>query len=150
MRFITEDNQNVNLINHTLEMIKLNPSLIIRIGTDSQNFSDKTKFVTSVVYRWSGRKGAHYIFIKENITRIKDDYSRLYKEGLKTMQVYDIFRENGIKIDALEFDFNNLKKTISYKLVSDFKGWCEGLGEKAIFKSGELIATKSSDHQCRI
>ena len=67
MRFITEDNQNVNLINHTLEMIKLNPSLIIRIGTDSQNFSDKTKFVTSVVYRWSGRKGAHYIFIKENI-----------------------------------------------------------------------------------
>lgn len=150
MWFKTENGKSVNLINHTLNMIRLDPSLSIRIGTDSQNYSGRTKFVTSVVYRWYGQKGAHYIYINENVRRIKDDYTRLYQEGIKTMEVYDILKENGIKIDALEFDFNNMKKTISYKLVADFKGWCEGLGERAVFKSGELLATKSADHQCRI
>lgn len=148
--FKTEQGKLVNLIEYTLDIIRNNPEIRIYIGSDSQNYSDKTKFVTCICYRWPGKRGVHYIFKKENEQRISDNYTRLYQEGVKTMEVLSEFDDYPIKIESVEFDFNNIKKTISYNLVSTFKGWCEGLGQRAVFKSGELIATKSSDHICRM
>ena len=147
--FKTEGGEIVKVLDHTLKVIKENPDVRITIGTDSQDYADKSRFVTCICYRWARKKGAHYIYLKEDKPRYKDTYSRLYQEGTKTLEIASLFEDTAIKIEALEFDFNNIKKTESTKLISGFKGWCEGTGYKALFKGDELVACRAADHKVR-
>lgn len=150
MRFFkNEQRQLVNIVEHTVKMFCENPNMRIYIGTDSQDQGHETKYATCICYRWEENKGAHYLYFKDKEPRIRDTYTRLYNEGLKTLEVYEILKELPIKVEALEFDYNNQKKYISNKLISTFKGWCEGLGQKALFKGGEMIATRAADHIVR-
>ena len=136
--FKTEEGKIVKALDHTLEILKENPDVKILIGTDSQDYGRDTQFVTCICYRWARKKGAHYIFLKDRVPRYRDTYSRLYEEGQRTLEIASLFDNTAVKIEALEFDFNNIKETISSKLISGFRGWCEGLGYKSIFKGGEL------------
>lgn len=75
---------------------------------------------------------------------------RLYDEGVRTIDTFNsITSEIPIQIEALEFDFNDYKKTLSNKLVNDFKGWVSGLPTKGVFKSGNMLACKAADHIIR-
>ena len=142
--FKTESGELVNLIEHTLEQLDRYPNMDVYIGTDSQTRGGETTYATAVVYRY-GTNGAHYIYYKKRVPSVKDDFLRLYNEGHMTITAFDLLtRETPITITALEFDYNDLKKTLSSKLVSSFKGF-----ENAVFKSGKMIATKAADHICR-
>jgi predicted RNase H-related nuclease YkuK (DUF458 family) len=147
--FKNEQKELVNVIEHTLDQINKCPTLKIYIGTDSQNYSHITRYVTAIVFRY-GLRGAHYIYFKEDVPRVRAEYLRLYDEGVRTIQTWEMLTsEIPISVDGLEFDYSDIKKTISSKLVQDFKGWVTGLQQKAIFKSGQMIATKAADHLCR-
>lgn len=147
--FKNEQKELVNAVEHTLQQIDKWSSLKIYIGTDSQNYSHLTRYVTTIVYRY-GNRGAHYIYYKEDVPRIKSEYLRLYDEGVRTIQAWEMLTsEIPISVESLEFDYADVKKTISSKLVKDFKGWTEGLQQKAVFKSGQMIATRAADHLCR-
>lgn len=144
--FKTEKGERVNIVEHTLEQITQWPNLIIRIGTDSQNYSSITRYVTCIVYRY-GRRGAHFIYFKEEVPRIRVEYTRLYGEGIRTIEAADMLTsEIPVAIQALEFDYADAKKTTSSQLVQVFKNWGSF---KAEFKSGEMLATKAADHVCR-
>ena len=144
--FKTEQGELVNIVEHTLDQIEKWPNLRIRIGTDSQNYSGITRYVTTIVYRY-GNRGAHYIFYREDIPRIKNEWIRLYDEGLRTIAAADMLQsEIPVAIEALEFDYNDNKKTLSSQLVQTFKSWD---GFTAAFKSGEMLACKAADHICR-
>lgn len=144
--FKTEQGELVNIVEHTLEQIKKWPDLTIRIGTDSQNYSGITRYVTTIVYRY-GHRGAHYIYYKEQVPRIRNEWTRLYEEGTRTIEAASLLQdEMPIKIEALEFDYNDNKKTLSSQLVQTFKNWG---GFNAAFKSGEMLACKAADHICR-
>lgn len=124
-------------------------NLTIRIGTDSQNYTSITRYVIAIVFRY-GTRGAHYIYHMEEVPRIGTDYLRLYGEGVRTIETTELItREIPISIEGLEFDFADVKKTISSKLVQDFKGWTVGITQRPIFKSGQMIAIKAADHICR-
>ncbi len=148
--FRTIDGQAVNAVQHTLEQIDKYQSLKIYIGTDSQSFSQKTVYATAIVYRY-GNRGCHYIYVKEEITpRIRSDYHRLYDEGVRTIATFDsLTSEIPVAIEALEFDYQEVLKTISNKLVQNFRGWVAGLPVNSVFKSGEMIAAKAADHIIR-
>lgn len=144
--FTTEQGEKVNIVEHTLEQISKWPNLTIRIGTDSQNYSGITRYVTTIVYRY-GRRGAHYIYFRDEVPRVRVEYSRLYDEGVRTMEAYELLtRDIPVSVEALEFDYADVKRTISSQLVSVFKNW--GVSN-AVFKSGEMIACKAADHICR-
>lgn len=144
--FRTEEGERVNIVEHTLEQIEKWPNLTIRIGTDSQNYSGVTRYVTAIVFRY-GRRGAHYIYFKEEVPRIRSEWNRLYDEGLRTVQAAEmITSEIPIAVEALEFDYNDAKKTLSSQLVAVFKNWGDF---KAEFKSGDMLACKAADHICR-
>jgi predicted RNase H-related nuclease YkuK (DUF458 family) len=146
--FRKEDGTIVNLVDHILEQVNEHNNLTIRIGTDSQDYK-LTKFVTVVVFRY-GLRGAHYIFNYDEKKRYKTEYLRLYEEGVKTIETSELIsREIPISIEGLEFDFADVKKTLSSKLVQDFKGWTKGINQVPIFKSGQMIATKAADHIIR-
>ena len=144
--FRTEEGERVNIVEHTLQQIEKWPNLTIRIGTDSQNYSGITRYVTAIVYRY-GNRGAHYIFFKEEVPRIKSEWNRLYDEGVRTVLAADlIISEIPIAVEALEFDYNDARKTLSSQLVDVFKNWGTF---KSVFKSGDMLACKAADHICR-
>lgn len=152
--FKTEQGELVNIVEHTLEQLKKWPDLKIRIGTDSQNYTFKRKtkkiavsrYVTTIVYRY-GSRGAHYIYYMEEVPRVRSEWTRLYDEGIRTIEAADLLQEEiPVQIEALEFDYNDHKKTLSSQLVQTFKNWGSFNG---VFKSGEMIACKAADHVCR-
>jgi predicted RNase H-related nuclease YkuK (DUF458 family) len=147
--FKTQSGERVNVVEHTLEQIQKWPNLRIYVGTDSQDYGKITRFVTCVCYRY-GHRGAHFIYLKEEVPTIRDVFSRLFTEGVRTIDAAQLITEEiPIAIEALEFDYSNIKKTRSTPVVQQLSGWVKGLIMKASFKSGEQLATKAADHICR-
>lgn len=148
--FKTEAGKLVDILEHCIEELKAFPSLKIHISTDSQNYGANTVYATVVVFRY-GLRGAHYIYNKIRIPRIRDTFTRLYKEGELTIECAEYISNNiAVKVDVVEFDYNNKKITKSSNLVPVLKGWAESLGYKALVKPDELIAAKAADHLCRL
>ena len=56
--------ENIDTVNHTLEIMKSYPYAEIHIGTDSQNINKETYYTTVIAYRL-GSRGVHYIFSKQ-------------------------------------------------------------------------------------
>lgn len=148
--FRTKEGKLVNIVEHTLEQIQMNPNVKIYIGTDSQDVGEKTDYATCIVYRY-GRNGAHFIYSRESVIRIRDMFTRLYTEGVRTVETAELIRTEvpSIQFEALEFDYADVAKTLSTRVVSALKGWVKGLGMNPSFKGGEKISTKCGDHVCR-
>jgi len=150
--FRTEQNKIVNIIEHTLQEIDKWSNLKIYLGTDSQDYGKITRYVTAIVYRY-GKRGAHYIYFKEEVDKLRDMYTRLYAEGSRTIEVAQMIdSEIPISFAALEFDYNQIPKWASNKLIFSIGGWARGLNYNAVFKNegdNMMIATKAADHICR-
>jgi len=61
--FKTIDGEIVDIVSHTLKILKDYPTIDIHIGTDSQNHRKHTHYVIVVAYRY-GNRGVHYILHK--------------------------------------------------------------------------------------
>ena len=148
--FNTIDGNKVNIVEHTLEQIGKYPSLKMYIGTDSQDYNPNTRYATAILYRY-GLRGAHFIYLREEVPVVRDMFTRLYGEGVRTIEAAQLLKEEipSISFEALEFDYNDFKHTLSSRVVSALRGWVKGLGMKASFKSGGQLATKAADHICR-
>ena len=147
--FKTEQGERVSVIEHCAEILSNNPNTEILIGTDSQNSKTESKYSTVIVFR-NGLRGAHYIYNTVKVPKIKDLFSRLFKECELSIDIAEFISKNSsFKVSAIELDYNDFKKTKSTPLISATKGWIESLGYKAILKSGEMIAAKAADHICR-
>lgn len=151
--FETEQGTKVNIIDHILEQLEKWPSLKIYIATDSQDQGKFTEYATCIVFRY-GYRGAHYIFQMGKVPRVRDTYTRLYNESVRTVETAELIKESlpAVNIEALEFDYNDIKKHFSNKLVSAINGWVKGLGYRTVFKNrGDdmMIAAKAADHKCR-
>lgn len=147
--FKKENGEIVNLIEHCKEILGTHPNAEILIGCDSQNSKAWSYYAIAVVFRY-GNRGAHYIYITNRIPKIKDVFTRLFKECELSLEIADFITSNtAYKIGAIELDYNNFKVTKSTPLVSATKGWVESKGYKAILKSGEMIATKAADKHSR-
>jgi predicted RNase H-related nuclease YkuK (DUF458 family) len=150
--FRTEQGERVNVVEHTLDQVEKWPNLRVYVGTDSQDYGGITRYVTAVVYRY-GKRGAHYIYFKEEVPRVRDMYTRLYDEAVRTITAAQIIdSEIPISFAGLEFDYNQIPKWASNKLVSSIGGWAKGLNYRAVFKNtGDdiMMACKAADHICR-
>ena len=78
--FRTQDGERVNVVQHTLDQLKKWPNLKVYVGTDSQDYSSITRYVTTIVYRY-GNTGAHFVYFKEEIPRVRDMFTRLFRES---------------------------------------------------------------------
>lgn len=143
------DGTKVDVVKHTLSILKENPNMQVHIGTDSQNKGPLTVYAVVIAYRFS-HNGVHYITYKESVPRINDMWSRLWKEAELTLEVAEWFTSS-ININVeIDLDFNKDKSHDSHPLISAAKGWAESLGYKVNCKPDvDLIATKAADVQCR-
>lgn len=137
-----------DVVKHTLSILENDPNIDIHIGTDSQNISDETVYVTSIAYRF-GTRGVHYIYHKQKLPRINDLWTRLWKEAEYSVEVAQWFTSKINTKVQIDLDYNDDKFYKSNQLIQAAKGWITSLGYKANTKPGIQIATKSSDYQCR-
>ena len=147
--FRTESGERVNIVEHSLDQLKLWPNLRVYIGTDSQDFGKITRYATAIVYRY-GQRGAHYIYYVEDVPKQRDMFTRLFEEASRTIETAQLIdTEIPIAFEGLEFDYNHIPKFNSNRLLGQVKGWVAGLNYKPVFKGGDMIACKAADHLCR-
>ena len=77
-----------DVIEYLRECIDKDPGLTITIGCDSVQKRRKTMYaITIMLYNGDVRNGAHVIFYRETIDKIRDNQERLYKEALYLNEV---------------------------------------------------------------
>jgi predicted RNase H-related nuclease YkuK (DUF458 family) len=147
-RFKSVDNRVIDVVEHTLEIMKRYPNLKVHIGTDSQNIGLETSYVTVIAYRF-GIRGVHYIYTKEKVPLVRDMFTRLFDECVRTLEVAEWFTQQ-ININVeIDMDYNQDEIAPSHKLIGATRGWALSLGYKVNVKPDIQIATKAADYHCR-
>jgi|TARA_Y100000992_G_scaffold269925_1_gene209939 predicted RNase H-related nuclease YkuK (DUF458 family) len=146
--FIDIKGNKVDPVIHTQKILSKNPFVSIHIGTDSQSRAKKTQFATVIAYRY-GNRGVHYILSKVGFPKIKDLWTRLWKEAEMSINVSELIT-NSLNISVeIDMDYNEDNNFKSNKLVAATKGWANSLGYKVNVKPNIQIATKAADHHCK-
>ena len=71
-----------DIIEYIKEYVKENPKVTISLGCDSVQRRRKTVYAfTLMFYSVSIRNGAHVIYFRENINKVRDNYDRVGKEA---------------------------------------------------------------------
>lgn len=138
-----------DLVTYAAEIVAKHPDVRIHVGTDSQNTARKTVYATAVVFRY-GTRGAHIVYIKHRVPKMKDNFTRLWGELERTREVVQYISDNSsLKIHQVDLDYNEDEAEYSSKLIAAGKGLFVGLGYKVGTKPGQLVATRAADHIVR-
>lgn len=77
-----------NIIEYIKDYVAEHPNVTISLGCDSVQRRKKTVYAfTLMFYSVSIRNGAHVVYFRENVTKIRDTYDRLYKEAEFLQQI---------------------------------------------------------------
>ncbi len=145
----------VDPIQHSLEMIsqfakrkKWEDELKIYVGCDSQNRRYSTSYVTVVAYRY-GNKGAHFIYTRDNVKKIKERWPRLWGEVERALEVANLLKNNNIPVFCVDLDFNEKEIARSSDMVKAARGYVIGSGYNCTVKPSEQVASRAADHLVR-
>lgn len=146
--FKTVKGEPVDVVKHTVDILKDCPYVEIHVGTDSQNHRNHTVYSVVIAYRY-GNRGVHYIFSNSKVPKIKDRWTRLWKEVELSIETAESLTQKvKVKVE-IDFDFNVDERHFSSLLVQAASGWATGLGYKVNIKPDNQIATRAADHNCR-
>jgi predicted RNase H-related nuclease YkuK (DUF458 family) len=71
-----------DIIEYLKEYITQEPNVTISLGCDSVQKKRKTIYaITIMLYNTDIKNGAHVVFFRENITKLRDNFERLHKEA---------------------------------------------------------------------
>ena len=77
-----------DIVEYIKDYVKLDPSVTISLGCDSIQRRRKTIYaITLMMYNTDVRNGAHVVFFRENVPKVRDNFERLQKEA---QYVHDI------------------------------------------------------------
>jgi len=139
----------VDIVKYTNEVLAKYPHCEVRIGTDSQVHRKSVRYVTVIAYRW-GTRGVHLIYKSVTVPKKGlDRYTRLYNEAVRSIELAEYLKKNGILVSGIDMDYNGQKKTPSTPVIAPTKGWAEGLGYTVYIKPDAQLATKAADELCR-
>ena len=137
-----------NVFDYIKKVYRENPDCVIHIGCDSQNYRDKTTYVTAIVFRFPGH-GAHVIYRKEKIDKIDVMWTKLWGELERSLNLATAIKENtGIEIKQIDLDYNSSPEHASNKLLVAAKGYLSSLGFSSKAKPSLLIAAWAADVLC--
>lgn len=146
--FKTINGDVVDVVQHTMEILRECPYVDIHVGTDSQNHRKHTTYTIVIAYRY-GSRGVHYILHKQKYPKIKDKWTRLWGEVERSIETAEWMTSKlSVKLE-IDFDFNDDEKHFSNKLVNAATGWAMSLGYKSNIKPSNQIATRAADYHCK-
>jgi len=96
----------IDLIPYLEQQFKDHNDIQIYVGTDSQSRGETTTYAVVIVLHYSNH-GAHVLYSVDNLKRIKDPFTRLWKEVELSVVVSEFLRESGIQSPQfIDIDFN--------------------------------------------
>jgi predicted RNase H-related nuclease YkuK (DUF458 family) len=145
-----------NIVSYSLQ--KKLEGYSVFVGCESIVIGGKIYYIVVVAFR-KGSNGVHFVYSKVNVPTMKshdgkpDIFTRLWKEAQYTLEISELLVESGMihrEEITVEFDYNNLKPTISNKLVASTSGWAYGLGYvNVLLKSDVQFAVKAANQICQ-
>jgi predicted RNase H-related nuclease YkuK (DUF458 family) len=142
------DHENIDLIEYVRNAINVDEQVRIYIGTDSHNRGNATVYGTVVVIHY-GNRGGHVIYYKESVPKIKDTFSRLWKEVDLSVRVAEMLKESGVATaDYIDLDYNPDPKYRSNSVLRSAVGYVESMGYVARTKPYSSAASCVADFVC--
>lgn len=130
-----KERKQVDLIPYIQEYIKEYPETQVLIGVDSQNKRRNTYFAL-VIGLYRPGKGAHVLYCKIEIPRIRETSNRLMQEVWYSIEVAEeIKQKSGIKAKTIDIDINDDEEFESNKVLRSALGLVKGMGYEVRFKS---------------
>ena len=138
----------VNLETYLGEYLSQNPEANIIIGCDSKNREDYTIY-SLVIVLYKEKKGGHVLYAKERIPRVRDRWSRLWREVELSVALANELQEKGFpKAQFIDLDLNPDPRYKSNDVVRAAVGLVESMGYKARTKPFSLCASYAADKVC--
>lgn len=138
----------VDLKSYLISFLQDNPDCQLHVGCDSQNYSNNTIYVTTVVLRWP-RRGAHVLYYKEKHPRIRDLWTRLWGEIERSVNVAQFIENDcGLSVHQVDMDFNEDPEFPSNKILKAASGYVNSLGFMGKAKPNLLMATWAANVLC--
>jgi predicted RNase H-related nuclease YkuK (DUF458 family) len=148
----------INDIYHYILTEKVKRNGKIHIGTDSIVIGKNIYYILAIAFR-DGKNGAHFIYQKTKMETYRnangkpDIFTRLWQEGRMTIDfAQELINRRIVIYDelVLEFDYNNIRETISKPLIPSIVGWAKGLEfQNIMLKSDSQIAVKAANQICQ-
>lgn len=119
-----------------------NSNIEIVVGTDSKQAGTKTMYVTTICFRHE-RKGVHVIYRKEIAEKIKDIFTRLFKEAEMSRAIVDEL--DGRNDIAIHLDYSLSKNRKSSNACQAAMDWLKSSGYKVVSKPDAYAASAAAD-----
>ena len=142
------NNKPVDLIPYLKEKLSEREDIAIYVGCDSQNVGDKTIYAAVIVLHY-GRNGGHVIYTKEKFFRIKDRFTKLWKEVEISLEVAQFLDAHGIHANFIDIDLNPDPKYKSNSILRSAVGLVESMGYTARAKPDACAASYIADKLCQ-
>ena len=144
----------VDLLKYILDFKKNNEikgrEISLYIGTDSQSYLDKTKFITALCLRIENN-GVHVIISKIDMPKIYNYRYRLLRETDITAEFIrkyaKEFKKNNLEL-TIHADYNSQTNHKSNGVVTEASNYIKNLGFDLIIKPFSFSATYAADHFC--
>lgn len=144
-----QTHRQVNLAEYLPGFVQQHPDCEIHVGCDSQNYNQKTTYVTTVVLRYPG-KGAHVLYQKEKQPQVKDLWSRLWGEIERSMEVARFIQDEcQLQVHQIDLDFNEDPDYPSHKVLKAAVGYVQSMGFTSKAKPNLLMATWAANSLCQ-
>jgi len=144
-----EGGGDVDLLQYTKDTVSVYPNCKIYVGCDSQNNGGHTTYVTTVVFRFE-RRGAHVIYQKDVVPRIKELWTKLWGELQRSMDVADYLTGDGeIEVYQIDLDYNKNPRHKSNSVLKAAVGYVESYGYNYACKPDLLISISIANELCR-
>lgn len=143
------DHRTIDIINYIGEYLKNHENIELLIGCDSQNKRKDTTYAV-VIGLYKPGKGAHVLYHKFSIPRVRDNYTRLWKEVELSIEVAtQIKNELGIVAKYIDIDLNPDPKYKSNSVLAGAEGMIKSLGFNVRNKGEYPMLTYGADHIVR-
>ena len=142
------NNKVVDLVPYLKEKLAERDDIAIYIGSDSQNVGDKTIYAGVIVLHY-GRNGGHVIYTKQKFTRIKDRFTKLWKEVEISIEIAQFLDSHGIHATYIDIDLNPDPKYKSNGILRSAIGLVESMGYTARSKPDACAASYVADRLCQ-
>ena len=146
-RILSTDTR-VILDEYIRDYLQKNPKAQIIIGCDSKNRDDETVYGLVVVL-YKNKKGGHVLYGKERVPRVRDRWSRLWKEVEYSVDMANQLVQSGLpKATFIDLDLNPDPQYKSNDVVRAAVGLVESMGYQARTKPYSLCASYAADKVC--
>jgi predicted RNase H-related nuclease YkuK (DUF458 family) len=143
------DDKPVNLIPYLKEKLAEADDISIYVGCDSQNQAGNTRYATVIVLHY-GNRGGHVLYSKERVDRIRDSFTRLWKEVETSLEVAEYLTSHGIQRPRyIDIDLNPDPKYRSNQVLRAALGYVESLGYEPRCKPYAISASYIADKLCK-